>query len=163
MARATALALLPEYLSPASLPAVEAALGDTDPLARATALAALETLPPAARVRLATPRLRDAVRAVRLAAAHALAGAPQSAWSTEQQADFDRALAELIASEMVNAERPEAHLNLATLYARLGRSADAEAALKIGAPGTARIHTVRVRLRRGPPQYGQSIAGDHGA
>jgi tetratricopeptide (TPR) repeat protein len=130
MARATALALLPAYLSPASLPAVEAALGDADPLVRATALATLETLPPAARVRLATPGLRDAVRAVRIAAAHALAGAPQQAWSPEQQADFERALAELIASEMVNADRPEAHLNLATLYARLGRAADAEAALK---------------------------------
>jgi hypothetical protein len=110
IARATALALLPEYLSPASLPAVEAALGDADPLVRATALAALEALPPAARVRLATPRLCDAVRAVRIAAAHALAGAPQQAWSTEQQADFDRALSELIASEAVNAARPEAHL-----------------------------------------------------
>src|SRR5215467_5850927 len=130
IARATALALLPEYLSPASLPAVEAALGDADPLVRATALAALEALPPAARVRLATPRLRDAVRVVRLAAAHALAGTPQQAWSTEQQADFDRALSELMASEAVNADRPETHLNLANLYARLGRAADAEAALR---------------------------------
>jgi predicted CXXCH cytochrome family protein len=130
IARATALTLLPAYLSPASLPAVEAALGDADPLVRATALAALEALPPAARVRLATPRLRDAVRVVRLAAAHALAGTPQQAWSTEQQADFDRALSELIASEAVNADRPEMHLNLATVYARLGRAADAEAALR---------------------------------
>jgi predicted CXXCH cytochrome family protein len=130
IARATALALLPEYLSPASLPAVEAALGDADPLVRATALAALEALPPAARVRLATPRLRDAVRVVRLAAAHALAGAPQQGWSTEQQADFDRALSELLASEAVSADRPETHLNLANLYARLGRSVDAEAALR---------------------------------
>jgi tetratricopeptide (TPR) repeat protein len=130
IARATALALLPEYLSPASLPAVEVALGDADPLVRATALATLEALPPAARARLATPRLRDAVRVVRLAAAHALAGTPQQAWSTEQQADFDRALSELMASEAVNADRPETHLNLANLYARLGRTADAEAALR---------------------------------
>ena len=130
MARATALALLPEYLSPESLPALEAALSDADPLVRATALTTLETLPPEARPRLAAPRLRDAIRAVRLAAARALAGVPQQALSTEQQADFDRALSELIASETVNADRPEAHLNLAHLYARLGRSADAEAALQ---------------------------------
>ena len=130
MARATALALLPEYLSPASLPAVEAALGDADPLVRATALTALDTLPPAERVRLATPRLRDAIRAVRLGAAHALAGAPRQGLTTEQQADFDRALTELVAAEMVNADRPEAHLNLANLSARLGRPADAEAALR---------------------------------
>ena len=31
---------------------------------------------------------------------------------------------------MVNADRPEAHLNLANLYARLGRPGDAEAALR---------------------------------
>jgi predicted CXXCH cytochrome family protein len=130
MARATALALLPEYLSPASLPAVEAALGDTDPLVRATALTAIESLPPTERVRLATPRLRDAIRAVRLAAAHALAGAPRQGLPAEQQADFDRALAELVAAEMVNADRPEAHLNLANLSARLGRPADAETALR---------------------------------
>ena len=130
MARATALALLPEYLSPASLPAVEAALGDADPLVRATALTAIETLPPTERVRLATPRLRDAIRAVRLAAAHALAGAPRQGLTAEQQADFDRALAELVAAEMVNADRPEAHLNLANLSARLGRPADAETALR---------------------------------
>jgi predicted CXXCH cytochrome family protein len=130
MARATALALLPEYLSPASLPAVEAALGDADPLVRATALQALDALPPPERLRLATPRLRDAVRAVRLAAAHALAGTPRQGRSAEQQADFDRALAELVAAEMVNADRPEAHLNLANLASHLGHPADAEAALR---------------------------------
>src|SRR5262249_30804168 len=74
IARATALALLPEYLSPRSLPAVEAALSTADPLVRATALATLEALPPEARPHLAAPRLRDTVRAVRLAAVRALAG-----------------------------------------------------------------------------------------
>ena len=130
MARATALTLLPEYLSPASFPAVEAALNDADPLVRATALAVLEPLSPFERVRLAAPRLGDAVRAVRLAAARALAGVPQQALSAEQQTAFDRALSELIASETVNADRPEAHLNLANLYTRLGRPADAETALQ---------------------------------
>ncbi len=130
IARATALALLPEYLSPASLPAVETAIGDVDPLVRSTALGAIETLPPAERLRLAAPKLRDPVRAVRLAAAHALAGVPRQTLSAEQQANFDSALAEIIASETVNADRPEAHLNLANLYARLGRPADAEAELR---------------------------------
>ena len=130
IARATALALLPEYLSQASWPAVEMALGDADPLVRATALAALEALPPPQRIRPAVPRLRDPIRAVRLAAARALAGAPRQALSAEQQADFDQALAELVAAETVNAERPETHLNLANLYVRLGRTGDAEAALR---------------------------------
>src|SRR5262249_43701946 len=90
----------------------------------------LETLPPPARVQLATPRLHDPIRAVRLAAAHALADVPQQALSAEQQADFERALAELSAAERVNADRPEAHLNLANLYERLGRSGEAAAALQ---------------------------------
>ncbi len=130
IARATALALLPEYLSSASLPAVEATLADADPLVRAAAVATIETLPPAERVRLAAPSLRDALRAVRLAAARVLAGAPQQALSPAQQADFERALAELIASETVNADQPVAHLNLANLYARLGRADDAESELR---------------------------------
>jgi Tfp pilus assembly protein PilF len=130
IARATALALLPEYLSAASMPAVEAALGDGDPLVRAAAVGALEALAPEVRVRLAAPRLRDPVRAVRLAAAHALADTARSALETAQQADFERALAELIASEAVNADRPEAHVNLATLSARLGRPADSESELR---------------------------------
>jgi predicted CXXCH cytochrome family protein len=130
IARATALALLPEYLSAASLPAVQAALSAADPLVRAAALAATEPLPPAERVQLAAPSLRDTVRAVRLAAAHALAGVPRQALSAVQQADFERALAELVAAETVNADRPEAHLNLANLYVRLGRAAEAEAAFR---------------------------------
>jgi predicted CXXCH cytochrome family protein len=130
IARATALASLREYLSPASLPAVEATLADADPLVRATALTSLETLPPGERPRLAAPLLRDPVRAVRLAAAHALADAPRHTLSPEQQADLDRALAELVASETVNADRPEAHMNLANLYARLSRPADSESALR---------------------------------
>jgi Flp pilus assembly protein TadD len=129
IARATALALLPEFLSPASLPAVEAGLRDADALVRAAALGAVEGLPPDRLVGLAAPGLRDPVRAVRIAAARAVAGAGPSL-PAERRADLDVALAELVASELVNAERPEAHLNLATLYARLGRPADAESALR---------------------------------
>jgi len=130
IARATALRLLREYVSPLSRPAVEAALKDADPMVRAAALAYLEALPAASRPALAAPGLRDPVRTVRLAAAHALADGPRPTLSAEQQADLDRALAELIASETVNAERPEAHVNLANLQVRLGRLDAAKAALQ---------------------------------
>ena len=146
IARATALALLPEYLSPASLPALEVALGDHDPLVRAAALAALEALPPGERSRLGAPGLRDPVRTARLAAARALAGAPRPALSAEQQADLDRVLTELIASEKVNADRPEAHLNLANLYLRLGRPADAESELRTALSLDARFVPAMVNL-----------------
>jgi predicted CXXCH cytochrome family protein len=135
IARATALELLPEYLSPRSLPSVRTALTDPDPFVRASALAALEALPPSDRVEPGALSLRDPIRAVRLAAARALADAPRASLSAEQQTDLDRALAELIASELVSADRPEAHMNLSILYGRLGRPAEAElrAALLIDA------------------------------
>jgi Flp pilus assembly protein TadD len=129
IARATALALLPAYLTPASASAVEAGLRDPDPLVRAAAAGAAETLPRARAVTLVAPALADPVRLVRLAAAHALAGS-RAALDGARQADLDRALAELVAAELAVAERPEAHLNLASLYGRQGRAADAESELR---------------------------------
>jgi predicted CXXCH cytochrome family protein len=127
IARATALAHLSDVLRESTAPAVESALRDPDALVRMGALRAAEALPPARRGPLAAPLLQDPVRAVRLAAAHALADVtlPEA-----QRGDLERALAEWIRSEQVNADRPEAHLNLATLYGRRGRPADAESALR---------------------------------
>src|SRR5581483_6368568 len=85
---------------------------------------------PAARIALARPGLDDPVRAVRLAAARTLATVDRAALTAEQQAARERGVAEVVAAELVNADRPEAHVNLAALYARLDRPADAEAALR---------------------------------
>ncbi len=130
IARATALSLLPEYLSSASLPAVQSAINDEDPLVRTSALAALEAIPIDQRPRLAAPRLRDPLLLVRLVAARVLAGAPRETLTTQWGADLDRAIQALIASENVSAERPESHVNLSNLFARLGRPAEAEAELR---------------------------------
>jgi tetratricopeptide (TPR) repeat protein len=129
IARATALTLLPEFLTAGSLPPIEAGLRDPDALVRVAAADAAAGLPPDRRPTLLGPALRDPVRAVRIAAARALAGARESL-AADGQRDFDAALAELIASERVNADRPEAHVNLANLYGRLGRPDDAEAELR---------------------------------
>jgi Flp pilus assembly protein TadD len=129
IARATALALLPEFLTPASVPAVEAGLRDADPLVRVAAIGAAERLAPERLTGLVAPGLRDPIRAVRIAAARALAGTARSL-GPERQRDFDRALAEVVASELVSAERPESHVNLSTLYARLGQPAEAESELR---------------------------------
>jgi tetratricopeptide (TPR) repeat protein len=129
IARATAVALLAEYLTAGSLPALEAALKDPDPLVRAAAATTVDALPPDRRAVLAAPLLGDPVRAVRIAAARTLAGTPVELMAP-QRASFEAALAELVRSELVNAERPEAHVNLATLDARLGKPADAESELR---------------------------------
>ena len=130
IARATALSLLPQYLTPSSLTVVQAALGDRDALVRREAVQALEPLPPKERVRLAASLLGDPVLSVRIGAARLLAGTPPNQLTESQKAALDRAVAELIASEMASAERPESHVNLALLYAQMGRPNDAEKELQ---------------------------------
>ncbi len=130
IARATALSLLPQYLSPSALPTVQGALGDSDPLVRSQAVRSLDPLPSADRVRLAAPLLADPVRSVRIEAARLLAGTPPDQLPASQKAALDPAVAELIASEMVSAERPESHMNLALIYAQLGRTSEAESELQ---------------------------------
>ena len=125
--RATALSHFPEFSTAAMAAPIESALRDPDALVRLGALRAVEAVPLDRRGPLVAPLLRDPVRAVRLAAAQALAGGPLA---EGQRAEFDRVVAELVQSELVNADRPESHLNLANLYARLGRPADAESELR---------------------------------
>jgi tetratricopeptide (TPR) repeat protein len=126
IARATALSLIPRYLSSASLPAVEAGLADIDGLVRTAAVRALEPLPPKARVQLAAPLLNDALRSVRIEAARLLAGSPPELFPLSQKAALDSAISERIESELISAERPESHLNLGLLYGQMGRLKDAE-------------------------------------
>jgi Flp pilus assembly protein TadD len=130
IARATALSLLPQYLTPSSSPAVQTALGDSDALVRSHAVRSLEPLPPQDRVRLAAPLLNDPILSVRIEAARLLAGTPPDHLQDAQKTALDRAVSELIASEMVSAERPESHMNLALLYAQMGRTSEAESELQ---------------------------------
>jgi len=130
IARATALNLLPAYLTPSSIPAVRTALGDTDALVRREAVRALEPLPPPDRLRLAAPMLSDPIRSVRIEAARLLAGTPPEQMKEGQTAALDHAVSELVASEMAAAERPEDHVNLALLYSQMGRLKDAESELQ---------------------------------
>ncbi len=126
IARATALSLLPQYFTPISLPSVQSALGDSDALVRSQAVRALEPLSPQERIRLAGPLLTDPVLSVRIEAARLLAGTQPDLLQDAQKTALDRAVSELIASEMVSAERPENHMNLALLYAQMGRTGEAE-------------------------------------
>ena len=129
--RATALSLLPQYLSPFSFPTLEPSLADGDALVRREAVRALAPLNQRDRIRLAAPLLTDHIRSVRIEAARLLAGTAPDLLQAAQKSALDRAISELIASEMVSAERPESHMNLAQLYSRMGRTVEAEAELKI--------------------------------
>ncbi len=127
IARATALELLRPGLSPATAGAVEAALRDDDALVRRAALACLEAIPPAQRVKLAAPLLDDPLRAVRIEAARQLAAVPAAGLDDALRARIDRGVAEYVAAQRVDADRPEARTNLGTLFAEQGQGAQAEA------------------------------------
>jgi Tfp pilus assembly protein PilF len=112
------------------MPAVQTALADNDALVRSQAVRALEPLPPQERVHLAAPLLTDPSLSVRIETARLLAGTAPDLISDAQKTALDRDIAELIAGEMASAERPESHMNLALVYAQIGRNGDAENELK---------------------------------
>jgi Flp pilus assembly protein TadD len=131
IARATALEALGGLLSPASLDALVAGIGDADALVRATAARVLDQAPDEDRWRLGSALLRDPVRLVRAWAAASLAATPPSLLSADERSLLGRATAEAVALELAVAERPEAHVNLSNIYARQGRAREAEEALEV--------------------------------
>jgi tetratricopeptide (TPR) repeat protein len=126
--RASALARMPadRGRSPAGADVVTRAVGDADPLVRRAALAALELLPPDARIALAVPLLSDPVRIVRIEAARVLASVRPEALSQDTRAVYERAAADFVAAQRANADRPESLTNLGTFFAARRRVADAE-------------------------------------
>lgn len=130
IARASAIGRLGPAPSAGALDVIRSGLKDGDPLVRRAAAAALESVEPALRVELLAPLLDDPVRAVRMEAARALAGAPRERLTDAQRTALERGLAEYIAAEHFNADRPESHVNLGLLYAAQRRLAEAEAALR---------------------------------
>src|SRR5262245_20915486 len=118
--------MLGRFVTLASEPAIRAAIADASPLVRAAAPRALTgSGPPSASLALA-PLLGDPVRAVRIEAARALAGIDLVTLTPPQQTALVKATSELVAAEMVDAERPEAHLNLGLLALRRRELSDAE-------------------------------------
>lgn len=119
--RASAILRLGRPPGAAALPALRAALTDADALVRAAAVAALAEAEPALRAQLLAPLLADPVRQVRMEAGRALAGAPEASLPPQAQAPLAAALAEYVAAERFNADRPEGRANLGNLYATQGR------------------------------------------
>jgi tetratricopeptide (TPR) repeat protein len=120
------LALLAPLAAPASEAAVKAALADPSPLVRAAVPPALPAAPTSAMVQAAAPLLSDPVRAVRIETARVLAGVDQRVLTPEQQTSFAAAYLELFDAEMIDADRPEAHLNLGLLETKLQHASEAE-------------------------------------
>ena len=128
--RATALSLLPRYLQPASLPVLEAASRDGDPLVRRAAAAALPALDPRRRLALGIRLLSDPVRTVRFEAVTSFSGADRSALASADAATLDRVMNEYRQAQASNADRAEAHVNLGALEVRFERADAAEASYR---------------------------------
>ena len=115
IARATAI----ERLDSGSLPDsfIQQILADPSPLVRRAIARSFANSQTTDAIRVIGPLLSDPVRAVRIETASALAGVP-----TPESPDLAKALqnatTEYIAAQRLNSDRPEAHLNLATLYLR---------------------------------------------
>ncbi len=129
IARATAFAHLGMGLNQNSLMLIQQALNDEDPLVRQGALVALESLPPEQRI-IALPAVWDEVRSVRIQAARLMAAYPAGQLREDRQAKLDAVIEEYIQSQMFNAERPEAQLNLAGLYQDRQQYVEAELAYR---------------------------------
>jgi tetratricopeptide (TPR) repeat protein len=129
IARASAIARLPRGL-PATTAAAAQALTDRDPLLRRAAVEVLSSSDPADRAEILGPALADPVRTVRIEAASATAGLPDDLFSPDQRLHRAAATDEFFAAQRLNADQPEAHLDLANLFARQGRHDRAEAELQ---------------------------------
>ena len=117
IARATALELLRSFPGETATAAFRDALSHSDPMIRRAALEGVEAMPPAERNSAAAALLTDPVRAVRMEAARLLAPVAPNDIGQERMVALNAALAEYEAAQRENADRPEAHLNLGTLYA----------------------------------------------
>jgi len=125
-ARASALSELAEHLSPSNMRLARSGLSDPDPMVRIGALDMLQSVPAAQLWPLVSPLLSDSNRGVRIRAAALLAAVPTASQPPADRERFERAAAEFIAAQRLNADRPEARSTLGNFFARRGRPAEAE-------------------------------------
>jgi Flp pilus assembly protein TadD len=128
--RASALAELASRLSPSNIDLTRDALRDRDPMVRVAALDMLAGVQPDQLWPIASPLLTDSIRGVRIAAASALAAVAPARLSGTDRDRFERAAAEFVAAQRLNADRPEARSTLGSFYTRRRLFGDAETEYK---------------------------------
>jgi predicted CXXCH cytochrome family protein len=129
-ARASALAELRPHVSPSNASVARAGLSDPDPMVRIGAMTMLEDIPSNQLWPLVAPLLSDSNRGVRISAVRLLASVPKLSPPPGDRERFERAAAEFVAAQRLNADRPEARSTLGNFYARRGLAAEAEAEYK---------------------------------
>lgn len=130
IARATALDRLGGYPGEKTLQTLRTALGSSEPLVVYGAALGVARLPTEQRVRLLLPALGHDVRAVRVAAARALAGVSVAELPASARAALERAFSEVEQGFDVSASRAETHVERSAFDLARGRLSDAERSLR---------------------------------
>jgi predicted CXXCH cytochrome family protein len=159
-ARASALSALGSRLSPATINLARSALSDPDPMVRIGALDLLEGAPLGQLWPVVSPLLSDSNRGVRIRAASLLAAVPTASQPPADRETFERAAAELIAAQRLNADRPEARSALGHFLARRGRSAEAEAEYQAALRLSPRYAPAAINLADLYRQLGRDAEGE---
>ncbi|WP_373506471.1 tetratricopeptide repeat protein [Thiocapsa sp.] len=146
IARASALDRLHDRADPAALMTVQRLLADPQVQVRSQAVRFLDLADLQTRVELVWPLLSDPALTVRLEAARVLAPVMTQGIGGELADRLSAALEEYAIAEMVNADRPEAHLNLGLLAFEAGESRVAEQAYRTALSLDRRFTPARVNL-----------------
>ena len=126
IARATAVSLIPPFLSKQSAPILQLAANDEQPLLGFGLANALDNIPVGRRPPIAYPLLYDDMLSTRFMAARSILGSPLTGLPAEAQKKFNEALNEYESAQLFNADRPESLANLASFYSQQGQVAKAE-------------------------------------
>ena len=129
-ARSSALTELGSRVSPSNINVARNGLSDPDPMVRIGALDMLEGVPGTQLWPIVSPLLSDSSRGVRMRAAALLAEVPTASQPPADRERFERAAAEFVAAQRLNADRPEARAALGNFYARRGLTTDGETEYK---------------------------------
>ena len=128
--RATAVSMLPRYLSQTSAQVLQVIAQGDEALQHLGLAQSLDQVPQQVRPALAIPLLYEDERVTASLAASAMAGAPLEQYPQEVSNRYEQGLKDYMASAEFNSDRPESLVNLASLRGREGDLASAERLLK---------------------------------
>jgi predicted CXXCH cytochrome family protein len=161
IARASALSELHSRVSPANIELARKGLSDPDPMVRIGALDMLDGLPGERIWPFVSPLLSDSSRGVRISAVSVLAAVPTADQPSSDRAAFERAALEFVATQRLNADRPEARATLGSFYARRGLSNDAESEYKAALRLSAQFTPAAINLADLYRQLGRDRDGEN--
>lgn len=159
-ARASALSELGSRISSSNINLSRSGLASSDPMVRIGALDILEGVPAGQLLPLVSPLLSDPNRGVRIRAAALLAGIPGAQMPAGVRDGFDRAAAEFIAAQQLNADRPEARSALGRFYAQQRHADLAEAEYKAALRLSAQYAPAAINLADLYRQLGRESEGE---